>query len=251
MLAGPVCTSIGAGGRSGASTGTMRRLPACVAICCALVVSAGGAAPQAPRAGQTFRAGIDLVTVEVAAFDRDRRPVEDFRPSDFRVRLDGRERDVVSLELVTVDASRAGEPAADDTPLVTTNVTPTTGRRVVVAVDQTLIEPGSAALLVRAAGDFVRGLTPDDHVALVTFPEPGPRVDFTKDRASVQEALGRVVGQPGPFGARQLDIRLWEAIALDGETPASSPGQTGPILQEIMGRVCPNFAGDPMACPLR
>lgn len=232
--------------------GTMRMLPGCVAICCALAVSAGSAAPQAPRAGQTFRAGIDLVTVDVAAIDRDGQPVEDLRPGDFRVKLDGRERDVVELELVKVDASRAGAPAAVETPPVTTNVTPAAGRRVVVAVDQTLIEPGSAALLVRAAGDFVRGLTPDDHVALVTFPEPGPRVDFTKDRARVQEALGLVVGQPGLFGARQLDIRLWEAMALDGETPENTTlGRTGPILQDVLARVCEGFSGDATACRLQ
>ena len=227
----------------------MRTLPACVVLSCALAASAGGAAPQAPRTGQTFRAGIDLVTVEVTAFDRDGRPVEDLRSGDFRVRLDGREREIVSLELVKVDAARAGEPADDDTPLVTTNVTLAAGRRVVVAVDQTLIQPGSAALLIRAAGDFVRGLTPDDRVALVTFPEPGPRVDFTKDRARVREALGLVVGQPGQIGARQLDVRLWEAMALDGETPENSTlGRTGPILQEVMERVCPELGGDPMTC---
>jgi len=228
----------------------MRTLLVCASMCCALAVSAGRAAPQTARSGQTFRSGIDLVTVEVSAFDRDGRPVEDLRPRDLRVRLDGREREIVSLELVKVDASRAGEPASEEVSQVSTNVSSAAGRRVVVAVDQTLIRPGSATPLIRAAGNFVRDLTPDDQVALVTIPEPGPRVDFTRDRARVQEALGLVVGQPSVLDD-QLDIRIWEALDLEGEGTTNSAAGDGPVMQSLLDRVCESLGGDIMTCRIR
>jgi len=210
----------------------------CAAACCALAALAGHAQDTADER-QRFRAGVDLITIDVSAVDTDGRPVEDLRPRDLRVKIDGRERDIVSLELVKVDTARAGEPAPVEAPAISTNVTPAAGRRLVVAVDQTLIRPGSAAGLIRTAGEFVAGLTPDDYAALLAFPEPGPRVDLTRDRARVQEAIGRVVGQPAKQSLRQFSIQMWEALTLDLElVQRDINGPLTPTEERILERGC-------------
>jgi hypothetical protein len=134
---------------------TMRTLLAGLTVL-GLLAAPAGHAQETPASGQRFRSGIDLITIDVSAVDRDGRPVEDLRPRDLRVKIDGREREIVSVELVKVDTSRAGEPPPVEAPLISANLIPDQGRRLVVAVDQTLIRPGSAALLIRTAGEFGR-----------------------------------------------------------------------------------------------
>lgn len=164
-----------------------KRLAAATLIA-ALAAVSDPAAQDAQPSGRMFRSRVDLITIDVVAVDKQGRPIEDLRAGDFAVKVDGRSRPVVSADLVKVDRSRPGEPSADpaDT-LVATNVGAERGRRVAIAVDQTLIVPGSIALVLRTASRFVEALAPGDYAAVLTFPEPGPRVDFTTDKAVVRE----------------------------------------------------------------
>lgn len=156
----------------------------------AIVPSSHPAAQDAQPSGRTFRARVDLITLDVAVVDANGRPVEDLRAGDFAVKVDGKSRPVVSAELVKVDTSRAAESsAAPADPLVSTNIGAERGRRVVVAVDQTLVVPGSIATVMRSALRFVDKLAPSDYAAVLAFPEPGPRVDFTTDKARARDAL--------------------------------------------------------------
>src|SRR5688500_12663835 len=193
----------------------MRTLVASVTLLAALAAS-GHAAQDVQRSPQVLRSGIDLITVDVAALDNRGRPVEDLQARDFSVKVDGRTRDVVAAQLVRVDrAAAAAAPAIPATPLVSTNLTPLTGRRVIVAVDQTLILPGGITPLLRTAGQFVDGLAPQDHAAFVAFPEPGPRVDFTRDKARVREAMQAIdIGQPRKRAEKRFDISLTESMAI-------------------------------------
>jgi VWFA-related protein len=194
----------------------MRKLLAWASTLCVIAVAAGHAAQEAARSGQVFKGGVDLITVDVAALDSKGQPVEDLGVRDFRVKIDGKDRDVVSAELVRVDRD-APEPAppASTTSLITTNAPATGGRLVAIGVDQTLIVPGSIHTLLGAASRFVDGLAPRDHVALVTFPEPGPRVDFTTDRTRLRDALTLVVGQPATMRSRTFYTGLTESIAIN------------------------------------
>jgi VWFA-related protein len=167
-------------------------------------------APPTPR----FQSRVELITIDVAAVDKDGRPVEDLRAGDFAVKIDGRNRPVVSAQLVRVDRSRAGSVQPAD-PLIATNDVAGNGRRVVVAVDQTLIAPGSIAPVLRSATRFVDALAPTDYAAVLAFPEPGPRVDFTTDKARAREALQRIVGQPAKSRTSIFNLSLVEAQTID------------------------------------
>jgi VWFA-related protein len=207
----------------------------------------GRAAQDAGQPAQTFRSGIDLITIDVTALDRQGRPVEDLQPRDFTVTVDGQTRPVVSAALVRFDRQTAEAPAPPGTvPLVTSNLTAGAGRRIVIAVDQMGITPGAITPLLHAASRFVDRLTAGDHVAFVTMPDPGPRVDFTTDHDRVRRALQGLIGQPPKFTERSFDMSLSEALALDLEMVSydadrlSSPadGPTGPMLDRVMARGC-------------
>src|SRR5262245_16642503 len=112
------------------------------------------APPQSPavsstRDGQdvpTFRGGTDLVTIDVTVLDSRGRPVQGLRPSDVTVAINGQTRRVTAAELVEADVERpaasttsatgasAAGPAASNLPA---------GRRILIAVDQQHIPPGS------------------------------------------------------------------------------------------------------------
>src|SRR6185503_2087221 len=99
-----------------------------------------------PIQGPSFRTGIDLVAVDVSVVDRNGKPVDDLLPPDFVVKIDGSTRRVVSADLVKVDVEYGRKPRVDkaESPsLFTSNLTPPTGRRIVIAIDQVRIGPGT------------------------------------------------------------------------------------------------------------
>ena len=71
-------------------------------------------APQAPQAPQpVFRAGVELVLVDVTALDSTGRQVTDLKAADFEVEIDGQKRQVATAEYIrSVDPLRViGAPA--------------------------------------------------------------------------------------------------------------------------------------------
>src|SRR6188508_1637673 len=148
----------------------MRKL-FCVALC-AVAALALVAAQERPIQGPTFRTGVDLVAVDVSVVDRNGKPVDDLLPPDFVVKIDGTTRRVVSADLVKVDVEYGRKPRVDKTEspsLYTSNLTPPTGRRIVIAIDQVRIGPGALRPVLDAASSFLDRLTPLDQVVLVAF----------------------------------------------------------------------------------
>lgn len=191
---------------------------------------------DAPVQGPTFRTGVDVIAVDVAVVDRAGKPVDDLRAPDFAVKIDGVPRRVVSAEQVRFDVEPARKQAA--TPFettFTTNLTPPNGRLIVIAVDHASIRTAAARPLMNSAAKFLDALSPADRIALVAYPEPGVRVDFTTDRLRLKLAMERIVGYQRRYTGR-FSIGLYEAIAIaerhDGRTYAI-----------VVGRECGRLSG--------
>jgi VWFA-related protein len=171
----------------------------------------------APPQGPTFRTGIDLVTIDVAVVDRNGRPVEDLGAAEFSVKIDGEQRRVVSAELVKVDVA-AAKKAVDDKSetFYTSNLTPPNGRSIILAVDQINIRPGTLRPIMAAASKFLDQLSPLDQVAFVTYPEPGPKVPFTRDKLKLRLAMQGLIGQQAPVAKMgSFNIGDFEAVAIE------------------------------------
>lgn len=177
--------------------------------------------PQAPGPQPpVFRAGIELVSVDVTALDSNGRQVTDLTAPDFQVEVDGDQRQVVSAEYVrSVDPLRViGAPrqvaAAPDETFFSSNAKGApSGRLVLLLVDQGNIRTGAARAAMNSAKKFVDTLTPEDRVAVVAVPGPGELVDFTTDHDKVREALLRIVGGSEPLKFR-FNLSVTEALAV-------------------------------------
>jgi VWFA-related protein len=217
----------------------MKKLAASVLIWAAAAVAVAGQAQapaEDPTQGPTFRTGIDLIEVDVAVVDQQGQPVEDLLPPEFAVKIDGVERRVVSAEHVKIDVEAARREAADPfETLYTTNLRPTNGRQIVLAVDQLNIRFGGARSLLLSAGKFLDRLTPADRVAFVAYPEPGVQVAFTSDYPRIRRAMDLVVGRQSATTAVR-NIGVSEAMAISERADSRT-------FEEVVARECQSMAG--------
>ncbi len=189
-------------------------------VCFATVAVAGASGQQPATQQPVFRAGVELVTVDVTALDNNTgRQVTDLTITDFEVEIDGDRRQVTSAEYVrSVDPLRViGAPhkvvVPDETFSSSNAKGAPSGRLILILVDQGNIRTGSARSVMNSAKKFVDTLTPEDRVAVVAIPGPGELVDFTTNHDRVRESLLRIVGQAGALRSR-FNLSVTESMAL-------------------------------------
>ena len=156
----------------------------------------GLAQTSSPQSAQpTFRASLDLLTLETSVRDKSGQPVTDLQASDFTVTIGGRRRTVVSAVFFKADAVAGHRLSggAAPTPRYLSNDRAQPGRVVVFALDSETIRGGQERALFETASKMLDTLSPADAVGLVEF--PGPAIDVTRDHAVVAEALKRFRGR--------------------------------------------------------
>ena len=210
-------------------------------------IAAGGPAPlqtpQQPPQGQipVFRAGVELVAVDVQVVDHDGRPTLSLGADQFHVQIDGKPRQVVRADLVRYSQSRPGQvqslsPEAQPVP-----ERPSPGRLFVLAVDQLSFRMSAARAAAQAARAFIDRLQPDDVVGLWIFPGSST-LNFTHERASVRAALNKVVGLKNPVASEfhlstseMIDITAADSFTL-GKVVARECRPNDPLcVQRVQG----------------
>lgn len=188
--------------------------------CLAAVLTQDPSQPPPP-----FRTGVDLVEVDVAVLDRDRRSIRGLTAADFTILENGQPQEIVAFHEVHL---RPPDPAAaawmrDVAPDVRSNE-PSAGRLLVLVLDDATI-PGDPAT-VKTAKDVARaivgGLGPQDTAAVLFTLNNRNSQDFTSDRSRLLSAVDRLSfgfirkpggGMPGtrPMGppAGISEDRLW------------------------------------------
>ena len=197
----------------------MRLLIVGVAVLSVSVLSAQ--APQPPPQQPVFRAGVELVSVDVTALDTNGRQVTDLAATDFLVDVDGDRRQVVSAEYIrsvdplrAIGGPRAAAAAPDDTFFSSNSKGAPSGRVVLLLIDQGNIRTGAARAVMNSAKKFVDTLTAEDRVGVVAIPGPGELIDFTTNHDKVREALLRIVGTSDPLKGR-FNLSVTEALAVN------------------------------------
>jgi len=201
-----------------------------------LLAHANQTTPQQP----TFRASVDLVAVDVQVVDGDGRPVTTLGRDKFEVTIDGRQRKVVSSDLIQTSVSpsafgpvRAAPPgpvATNDWPTVTPG-----DHSYIVAFDAGSFEPGEAVPVLAATRGFVDRLPDNALVGLFTLSHFGPRLDPTTNRSLIRRALETSSGQrqatAGQFNLSTSEIIDIMAnpgsLAQMSSAPVSSTGGRG------------------------
>ena len=185
--------------------------------------------PSAQQAPPTFRAGVDLVAVDVSVVDSTGRPVRGLEAGDFSLKVDGRSRRIASVQYVSQETA-PGKPLADEPEMTpfSSNEGKGGGRLILIVVDQGNIGAGSGRVVMETIGRFLSRLGPGDRAALAVLPG-GMVVNFTRHHALVRDGVGRVMGTNIPIGKGRR-VGLSEALAIERKEPG--------VLQEVVDREC-------------
>ncbi len=179
-----------------------------------------------------FRAGADLIVVDVQVVDRRGAPIADLKAGDFEVRVDRSVRKVVSAQFLRHEASsspaQATEPEAAAPAETARGVAPA-GRSFILAVDESSFRARNALAAMQAARRFIENLEPDDRIGLFKYPVYPKSVQLTTDHESVLEELQSVIGvlevPQGRYNlslSEVIDITAEDSEILDGSSPASA-----------------------------
>ncbi len=201
----------------------------------------GIAAAQTQQPQTTFRASVDVTSLDVTIVDGNGKPITDLTPTDFNVRIDGQQRKVVTAEWVPLATPASEKPAAVIPEGFSTNEFSTGGRLIVIAVDEPNIRFGGAMTINRTASLFIDRLSPADRIAVAGFGVGAPATVFTADHERVKRVIARMVGQKHP--GRMLDlghnIALVEAQAIERGDQVT--------YANVMNRECPPFGMTPVS----
>lgn len=206
---------------------------AALALAAAMVAPVIAAPDRQGQGRPVFKAGVDLVRVDVQVVSDDGLPILGLSVDDFRVALDGKDRRVVSADLVSF--ARRPDDALEE-PMMTPGVVPEDSRVYIIAIDQMGLAAAAVLPMKDSLRQFMRQLRPQDMVGVYEFPFRQPVLDITHDRLAVSIALDRVIGMRdwdvGTFNLSPSEIA--EITARDAET-----------LRRVVARECPT---DPL-CP--
>src|SRR4051812_28822434 len=187
---------------------------ACIAAAATTAALAGAAAQDAAPQTPVFRAGVELVRLDVRVTDADGKSIPDLRQSEVEVVEGDGSRPVVFFQHI----EQSNEPYVDVARRtiaseVSTNRGAVRGHLYVLVFDQQHIPAGGEQRVRLAAERFISTkLKPGDRVAIYALPGPGPALPFTADKPRLLRELQKVRGmsERQAFGAMGT-MTLYEA----------------------------------------
>jgi VWFA-related protein len=181
-----------------------------------------------------FKSGIEMITLDVQVIGADGEPLLGLGAGDFQVSIDGRRREVASVQFLE-QASRTRfvesrrQPDAPVTGAATA-ARAEDGRIFMLAVDENSLWAAYARAANEAARLFIDRLAPRDYVGLATFPTSGLRIAPTQEHYEVRDALDRIVGMRSapPAGLTPLSpSEIFDITAGDAD-----------VLARVVSRAC-------------
>lgn len=157
-----------------------------------LVLSSAGVVAQDQIAKPQFRAGVELIQLDVAVLDDKRQPVRGLSAADFTVLDDGVAKPIrafTPIELAARTRSTEAAWAADVPPDVATNqVGQQDGRLVIILMDRSIPAHEATLSAKRIAAAAVDALGPGDLAAVVSTSN-GAVQNLTADRERLRRAI--------------------------------------------------------------
>ena len=163
------------------------------------VLSSAGVVAQDPIGKPQFRAGVELIQLDVAVLDDNRQPVRGLSAADFTVLDDGVAKPIRAFTPIELAArARSTEAAwtADVPPDVATNqVGQQDGRLVIILMDRSIPAHEATFSAKKIAAAAVDALGPGDLAAVVSTSN-GAVQNLTADRERLLRAINH--GDPIP-----------------------------------------------------
>ena len=174
-------------------------------------------AQQAP----TFKAGVNLVRVDVTVVDDQGRPVDTLVPDEFDVRVNGTALPVAALRFLEFGSlTKATALGAE---MSSASEASPGGRIIVVAVDEeSLPRADSARPLMQTIAAWIERLTPADRMSIVALPQPGLRQKLTSNKSALTRTVYKLRARPPGVPDRP------GLNGYGGNNPGSSGGNPNP-----------------------
>jgi VWFA-related protein len=181
----------------------------CASVCAALAVHAQQ--PQEPdpavQGQEPFRAGVDVIQLDVSVLDSDGHPVAGLTAADFTVRENGRPQQIVSVsyvEAAAVDPVRSARMRFVTPDVAINNLADRAGdsRLFAIVLDDMNIPPDDSEIVISAretARYIVEQMNPSDQAAVVYVNDAGKTQDFTNDQRKLLDAIDKFVPDPPDF----------------------------------------------------
>jgi VWFA-related protein len=236
----------------------MSRLFASLTLACVTVTWPLVAQQQAPAQPPRFKAGVEVMRIEMTVLDkRTRAPIRGLTAADFVVKVNGIAQEIVALsEVVTTPPAKEAAAWTRESPIeVAKNTQPPVDqqRLIVIVMDDAIVFPhiggGTADPYHRKIGKatahrIVDELGPND-LAAVLFPQFNQHAqDFTSDRAALRRAIET-------YNPQQLHPLLANAMSLGvltraGEFLGSIPDRRRAIFYITPGPKIDQSDSDPL-----
>lgn len=184
-----------------------------------------------------FKAGVELVRLDVRVLDDNGAPVKDLRADEVQVFEGGVQRPVVFFQHVAEPSGSYAEIARRTIGAeVSTNQGSPRGHLYLFVFDQTHIAPGNEMRARQAVDRFLRGrVKPGDRVALYALPGPGPQLPFTPNVSTVLAELPRLRGALDREGFGVVGVMTqFEAFQITRGDPE--------VLQRVLNRAAESGA---------
>lgn len=155
----------------------------------ALVMASAAITAQGQR--PSFKAGVELVRIDVSVLDGNRQPVRGLRASDFTLLEDGEPRPIRAFNAIDHAATPAAGATASvetTTGVATNQASNDTSRLILILMDRS-IPPERPTILARQIADAaVEAMAPGDLAAIVTTGSGLPQ-NLTSDRARLHKTI--------------------------------------------------------------
>jgi VWFA-related protein len=161
-----------------------------------VVLALATAAAAQDQPPPVFKAGVELVRLDVRVTNSQGQSVRDLRQEEVEVVENGSSRPVVFFQHVQEPAESYAEVARRTVAgEISTNQGAARGHLYVLVFDQMHITPGGEQRARLVAQQFLKTrIRPGDRVALFAVPGPGPQIGFTADARKVAAELVKVRG---------------------------------------------------------
>ena len=210
----------------------------------AILFAAVASSQVAPR--PIFEITVERYLLDLYVTDDRGEPIDDLRPMNFRVRLDGKPAEVEAVEFVDTTLPRTDVPIAGDESEDVDLEPPRPRGRLLILFFQTDFQReksriGGQMKMIDYAQAFVDGLQPHDRAAVVQFDSHFKvREDFTNDREKLRRAIEESLridnpGRPSRVPAPSLMSRLDEREMKRAATPEKALFLLGNALLPIEG----------------
>ncbi len=213
-----------------------------VCLTLALIAASTGAQQQAPQP-PVFKSGVELVMVDAQVVDKKGNPIPGLAAPAFQVTIDGKKRQVVSAEFIDAATGLPAAAPGGTATAPTAGATPTAGNLYVLAVDQGSFRQVNAPSVTHAVREFLKRINPADYVGMISFPAPGVRLDPTRDRKALEDAIPKLTGFSQVKHSRRYQFSLADAIDVasrDGDALARNIQRNCPPNDLMCGRSVEN-----------